>query len=334
MAGLKKQSLFTRLASYSQNPRKQSLENFTTEVLVYLFNNDQVFKDIFVLHIIRDKRLQQIFKKASAESQQAIKNGIVDIILSLGHRRVLIEVKIGAAETWTKIYGKGWVSQVWKYLNSKEGDVAYLTTKAVEAPKLKNAKPKRYLGHFYFEDLYDSLAKAKARLTEAGLLFLEFMKENDMKPPEPFTKNELEGAASAFAITKKCEDYLNEIGAKVEPGFQKIFKTRMGFKKAHFNLTEGYASIGTKNKLRRHQKWVGVSIWPENDGLRYGIWVTVPTSDIRNLNQLLKNWQKGPEKGTSYLFTSRPLNSREKIGDCVKWVLGKLQELNRALNKD
>ena len=131
------ETLFSRLASYSQNPAKKSLENFTTEVLAYLINSDPTFRRIFIRHIIRDKRKLRSFKCVSAQPQQSFGNGIVDLVLSSGKRTVLVEVKIGASETETKIYGQGWVPQVEKYLSYREGPVAYLTTKAVSAPDVK-----------------------------------------------------------------------------------------------------------------------------------------------------------------------------------------------------
>ena len=97
------ESLFARLASYSQNPSKRSIENFLTEVLAYLINNDRVFRRVFVRHIIPDRRMQRGFAHASALPQQTIGRGIVDLVLTGTRDRVLVEVKIGARETQTKI---------------------------------------------------------------------------------------------------------------------------------------------------------------------------------------------------------------------------------------
>jgi hypothetical protein len=135
--------------------------------------------------------------------------------MSSEHSRIVVEVKILDAETETKIYGKGWVPQVQKYLDFKDGSVAYLTTKAVSTPdvKPKDAKSKRFLGHRYFEDLYDRLAKVK--LTDIGEMFKQFMEENGMKRPDPFTQKELDNATRAFSFAKKCEAFLNEINMAI-----------------------------------------------------------------------------------------------------------------------
>jgi len=326
------ETLFTRLASYSQNPAKQSLENFTTEVLVHLINNDKVFKRIFIRHIIRDGRIQRRFKRASAESQQFFGNGIVDIVLFSCDRRILVEVKMAAAETETKIYGKGWEKQVQKYLDFKAGSVAYLTTKAIGAPVLRpgSAKSKRFLGHCYFEDLYDQLLKAKSKLSDCGRLFLEFMEENNMKSLEPFNQQELDKAQNAFRFAKKCENFLNDIRSEVEPVFRKIFHSRTRFTGGHFSPTYESAYIYAKGRLSNNKtvKWIGICIWPANGKLFYGVNVRVLRTGIKNLNRHLK-WTE--EDG--YLFHSHPVRPHGKSGRYFNPTLRDLKKLKRALNQ-
>jgi len=324
-----KKTLFTRLASYSQNPSKQSLENFTTEVLVHLINNDRVFSRIFIRHIIRDGRILRRFKRASADSQKRFRNGIVDFVLNSGESRILVEVKITAAETETKIYGKGWVPQVQKYLDYSAGPVAYLTTKAVGAPYLRS-QTKRFLGQCYFEDFYDQLVKTKNHLTDCGRLLLEFMEENDMKPLDPFTKQDLLNPGNAFSFAKKCESYLNDIVSKVEPEFRRIFRRRTGFATVCFSTATECAYISMKKNLPRYEevKWAGISIWPENDQLVCGVILRVPQSDTKTLNRQLK-WTEGD----GFLYKPHPLKPHMRPGRFVKPIINDLKRLNRALKQ-
>ena len=228
------ETLLTRLASYSQNPLKKTLENFTTELLACLINNDKEFSNKFINHIIRDGRMRRRFKGASALSQQSFGIGIVDLVLSSRGNRVLVEVKIAAKETETKVYGKGRVPQIQKYLDFNEGHVAYLTTKAVGEPE-SNRRRKKFLGHFYFEDLYDTLGTTK--LKAVGKLFRQFMEENGMKPPGPFTRKELDNAEQAFDFAKKCEAFLDDLKAKLEPEFRPLFQTRAWFTRGRFRYS-------------------------------------------------------------------------------------------------
>jgi hypothetical protein len=305
------------------------LENFTTEVLVHLINKDKVFRRIFISHIIRDGRILRRFKRATAESQQSFGNGIVDIVLTSGESRVLVEVKITAGETETKIYGKGWVSQVQKYLDFKAGRVAYLTTKVVGTPIL-GVESKRFLGQTYFEDLYDHLVEAKTKLSDCGRLFLEFMKEKDMKSLEPFTKQDLRKPENAFSFAKKCEELLNEIRSEVEPEFRRIFRSRARFTSGHFSPTYESAYIYTKGKLSGHKKlkWLGISIWPDNESLAYGVMVTVLKTDVKKLSRHLK-WTE--EDGS--LFNPRYVKPNMRAGRFIKPILADLKKLNRALKQ-
>src|SRR5262249_58794823 len=136
---------------YSQNPNKKSIENFTTEVMAYLITSDPAFRRTFMRFVISDRRVLPAFSAATAQPQQGFNHGIVDLVVSGQHRRILIEVKIAAAETLTKIRGKGWVPQVRKYLAYREGEVVYLTSRTVPSPKVSSC---RFLGHFFFDELH------------------------------------------------------------------------------------------------------------------------------------------------------------------------------------
>jgi hypothetical protein len=326
------ETLFTRLASYSQNPTKQSLENFTTEVVAYLVNNDKVFRRIFVQLIVKDRRSQRAYKKATAKSQQGFGNGIVDIVLTAtSTNKILVEVKLTAKETETKIYGKGWVSQIQKYLNLKIGRVAYLTTKSVESPNLES-NTNKFLGQFYFEDFYDKLNKARKKLTDCGQLFLEFMEENKMKPLAHFTRKELNGAENAFCFAKKCEAFLNELKPKIEPEFRKLFRSRTQFTSGHFSPTYESAYFWAKGKLSGYKKvrWIGIYIWLEEGKLIYTVYVKVLQNDIEKLNRHLQ-WEKVEDN--SGLFNPHLIKPNTKVESCFKSILKDLKNLNRELTK-
>ena len=318
------ETLLTRLASYSQNPAKKSLENFTTEVLAYLINYDKAFRRSFIRTIVPDGRMRRRFKCASALSQQSFGNGIVDLVLSSGGSRLLVEVKIAAQETETKIYGKGRVPQVQKYLDFKEGCVAYLTTRAVSAPDV-NSKREKFLGHFFFEDLYDRLVRAK--LTDIGELFRQFMKENGMKSPEPFTQQELANARRAFGFAKKCEAFLNEIKSELEPEFRRVFQTRARFTGGHFSPYYGSACM-TSGKLARWKVIRSLEIYlaPDNGCLIHGVDVGVLRKDIKRLYRHLK-W---PEEG-SHLYSFHAVKPNTRGRKCAGPILRDLKQLKRAM---
>jgi hypothetical protein len=247
----------------------------------------------------------------------------VDLVLSSGNRKVLVEVKIAGSETETKIYRRGWVPQVKKYLSYKVGPVAYLTTKAASAPDVNS---KQFLGHFFFEDLYENLTNAK--LTLPGMLFREFMEENGMKPLEPFTQRELGNAKQAFDFARKCEFILDEIKSTVEPEFRKLFHTRTRFTGGHFSPCYGSAYVWTKNFTRGNLKTVGVYIEPEEGALYYGVWVRVLRNDTRKLNRVLA-W----EEKAGFLSSSHPIRPNTNTGNYIKRILKDLKHLQKTLQR-
>lgn len=315
--------LFSRLASYSQNPDKRSIENFTTEVLSYLINNDRVFRRVFVNHIIRDGRTRRRFKSVSAMTQQSFGNGIVDLVLSSGPRKILIEVKIQAPETLTKIYGRGWVSQVRKYLSYKEGPVAYLTTRKSATPDVSS---RQFVGHFHFEDLHGKLAGKN--LTLPGKLFMEFMGDNGMTALEPFSGKDLSVARKAFSFAKKCEAMLDEIVTAVEPEFRRRFRTRTRFTGGHFSPTYGSAYVWTKKFQWGDVKRIFIYIQPWDGKLHYGVDVRVQRQDTKKLNRHL-----GWEVTENAVYTCHLVRQGSESRVLAARVLRDLKKLRTALNR-
>ena len=319
------ETLFTRLASYSQNPAKKSIENFTTEVLAYLIKFDRAFRRTFVRHVIPDGRIQRRFRSASAQPQQSFGNGIVDLVLSSGDRKVLVEVKIQAAETVTKVYGRGWVSQVKKYLSYRDGHVVYLTTRSVSSPDVNS---RYFLGHFFFEDLHKRLLKVKAKLTAPGRLFVEFMEENEMKSLEPFTKSDLAIAEKAFLVAKKCEAILDEIVSAVEPQFRRWFRTRTRFTGGHFSPTYRSAYAWTKNFRRGNVQRVYIYLEPWDGELCYGVSARVLRTDMKKVNRHLGWIEDG-----GFLSSVHPVRPDSESRSYIERVLKDLRKLKGALNR-
>ncbi len=318
-------SLFSRLASYSQNPNKKSTENFTTEVLAYLINEDTAFRRSFLRLLIRDRRILRGFSRATAQSQQSFDRGIVDLVISGRHSRILVEVKIAATETLTKIRGKGLVPQVKKYLGYREGTVAYLTTRTVPSP---NVSSDRFLGHFFFDDLHRRLLKA--RLTRPGQFFKEFMEENGMESEEPFTKSDVRSADHAFRLAKKCVTAIDEVISDVEPRFRKRFHTRTGFTRGYFSPADGsvYAYTRKFNCGALGRIYISIFIQPDAGELAYGVSAKVTRTDMKRLNRFLK-WDE--EDGE--LYTWHLISGGVDSGDMISKVWADLKNFCTGLNR-
>ena len=315
------ESLFTRLAAYSQNPNKRSIENFLTEVLAHLINTDRVFRRVFVRHVIPDRRRQQGFSHASALPQQTIGRGIVDLLLTGRRSKVLVEVKIGAKETQTKIYGHGWVPQVRKYLSYRAGQVAFLTTRNVSNPDVKS---RFYLGHFLLEQLEGKLDRQ--RLSATGQLLLDFMEENDMKALKPFTKTDIRNAGQSFNFAKKCEAVLDEVVGCVEVEFRKIFRVRTGFTSGHFSPTYNSAYSYTRKFRYGLARRLYLFLDPWEGELGFGVSVIVSRKHMERVNRRLK-W----EVDRTELYSWHQVKSDIQPAALTKKALRDLRALRMAL---
>ena len=281
-----KESFLTRLASYSQNPTKLSIENFLTEVMAYVINTDRVFRHTFVGLVIPKRSMQRRFRNASALPQQTIGKGIVDLVLELADERLLVEVKVGARETETKIYGQGWVPQIRKYLSNGAGCVAYLTTRNVPSPDVKS---KFFLGHFLIESLYGRLDRK--RLSPLGQLLLDFMEENDMKALEPFSKTDLSNAVHAFSFARKCEEILDEVAKDVGPEINKIFKKKSRLTSGHFSPTYESAYCSTRKFKYGVATRIYLSLDPSDGELGFCVSARISRKHMHSVNRHLK-WEQ------------------------------------------
>lgn len=310
------QTIFTKLVSYSQNPNKESFENFVTEIINHLINHDKRFRESFLKIILKNNRkLFKRFKNCESETQKHYGNGIVDLVLNADNERMLIEVKTGSNETKTLIWGKGRQSQIKKYLSYNDGNVAYLTTNNISDPNIGSNK--RYLGHFYFEDLYLSLNKRK--LCEIGEEFKKFMEENNMMPPKPFTKKEVKHATLAFDFAWKCEEILDEVQKGIIPFFKKELHTSTDFTRVKFS--NEYITYFYPKRFNKHpcnKLWFRIFVDKDNK-LYFGTEIKGNDEDMRKLNKKLR-WRHTDSGG---LYSSYEIKGNEDIIKKMKSLLKK-----------
>lgn len=127
----------------------------------------------------------------------------MDLVLTAESRVHLVEIKISASETRSGRWGQIGKPQVQRYLDLKKGHVTYLTTKDSLAPETNHQGRKFIMvKHAFLEDLYQELRAA--RVSPLANQFLDFMKENNMADPEPFSRRELKRADESMRLVKKC----------------------------------------------------------------------------------------------------------------------------------
>lgn len=319
-------TLFTRLVSYSQNPEKQSFENFVTEILGFLINQDNRFRQSFLKLLLKIKTQYNKFQKCTCETQQPFDHCIVDLVLlNNSGKKILVEIKTTSKETYAFQKGRGWRPQIKRYLSLKEGDVAYLTTRDIPDPDINSSG--MYLGHYYFEDLYKSLKKRE--LCEIGEQFKEFMEENNMTPPKPFSKKEVKNAKLAFEFAQKCVSTLNEVREGIEPFFKKEFGTRATFTSAYFRPVYNDAYFCPKKFKRPPIKdmMFGIDVW-DDGSLTFGTWVKGPNDYLKDLNKSLR-WER---YRSGWLYTKNKIKGNENVvSKMVKVYKKEIIKLKKAI---
>jgi len=261
-------NLFSRLAAYSQNPKKLSIENYCTELLAHCFNNDLVFRRRFLDVVFADWRMARPFRRANASTQESLGHDCrVDLVLRAGSRMHLIEVKIASGETLSGRWGQVGKPQVQRYLDLRKGHVTFLTTSASLPPDTDHRGRKyRMVKHALFEELYEAIGES--RVSELTELFLEFMEENGMAGPQPFERRELRRAAEAFDIYKKCQGTLAIVRAEVNERFRANLRTRANLTRPAFKGGPDWSYMDSylAKFHKRAVRWVGLILQADENG--------------------------------------------------------------------
>ena len=327
-------NLFSRLAGYSQNPEKLSIENFCTELLAYFFNKDFVFRRRFLRVIFDDGRMARPFKNAEAVTQEPLGHDCrVDLVLSAGSHRHLVEVKIAASETVSGRWGQRGKPQVQRYLDLGLGHVTFLTTSASLPPDTDHRGRKfRMVTHALFEEFHKALAAAPvSSLTKA---FIEFMEENGMAEPPPFERKELKRAEAALDLYKKCKNTLALVRTEANSAFRKNLKTwsnltRPAFKSGpDWGYIDSYLADYRKNAV----KWVGITLSAEENGIEFAVymWGTLDPS-IRRIRKYL-GWETWGDEHWCRSAIRLHGNSND-IQRMVRHAVTASRDLGRAIKK-
>lgn len=271
-------NLLSRLCLYSFNKQKLSQENFLTEVMAYLFEEDGVFRKVFLKTIIKDGGRRRRFYSATAATQVPFPRCFVDLVLYPAKGKpILVEVKIKATETQTSIYGSGHVPQIKKYIKLGRGHVAYLAS--IQAPDADVRAQDRFLGRSYIEKLHQKLEQTENfnKLSSMGRQFVGFLKEQGMAYGKPFTKNELKISKEAFTFAAKAQEHLAEVVSEHQGGFRRALKLKAKaiFSRATFNANNGSAYT----YLKGFRKWpfvsAGFGIEPGECETSFTVWFCV-----------------------------------------------------------
>jgi len=325
-------NLFSRLSGYSQNPKKRSIENFTTELLAYFFNHDLIFRRRFLRVVFSDHRMARAFKSANATTQEALGPDCrVDLVLRSGPRIHLVEVKIEASETQSGRWGQTGKPQIQRYIDLKRGHVTYLTTSDSLAPEVDQRGRRRFrlVKHALFEELYEELVDA--RLSYWTKMFVEFMEENGMAGPRPFNKQELRRAKSAVDIIENCRSTLEIVRTEANTRFRQNLRTRSNLTRPTFvnDWVQCYLAKFSKGPIR----WVGLSLTADEMGLRFSVWVWGKRDQSFNKIRDHLGWETWDDDDRWCCNSIRLRGDRDEIPRMVDHTVKASRKLGQAIRR-
>lgn len=327
-------NLFSRLAGYSQNPQKLSIENFCTEMLAHLFNHDPIFRRRFLEVIFSNRRMMRRFRRAQATTQETLGTGCrVDLVLRAGALVHLVEIKISAGETLSGRWGQMGKPQIQRYIDLGLCHVTYLTTSDSLAPDIDYRGRKfRMVKHALFEELHEALDETRA--TELTKMFLEFMEEHGMSPPRHFDRKDLRRAEQAFDFYKRCRATLSIVKTEINDRFRRNLKTRANLTRPVFKSGPDWAYVSScLDRYRRGAVWsVGIVLEPEGGTLYFAVylWGNLDPS-IPKIRQHI-GWKKwGDDRGC--FSPIRLLGNRNDIPRMVDHAISASRALGRAIRR-
>lgn len=326
--------LLSRLARYSLQPNRRSIENFTTEILAHLFNEDPSFRKRFLRVAIPDRRLARAFAAGRARTQVVFPRCIADIVLDGRRgRQHLIEVKIAARESLGEDDAGRVRSQIDRYLDLRRGHVTFLTTRFTRDHQADLRGRTHRVHHALFEHLHAAIKPA--RRGEMGKAFVEFMEEQGMAPTEPLTRAELRLGEAAAAVHRKCIDLLAQLRQEIEPEFRQNLRCRGFLASPRLKHGPDWAFydcclLGLRN--RGPVRTAGFGLAPDADGTWFSVYVWgIRTAELARLGKDLGWEDMGDGKGFESYFKLR--GTPGDIHRMRTTVRQKSRRLGRAIAK-
>lgn len=294
------QSFLSRLAAYSLQPNRRSIENFTTEILAHLYNEDAAFRRGFVPLLAADKRQVRGLLRGRAETQVQFPRCIADIVLTGENgRRHFVEVKVDAQEMAEMEEGEVTKSQIDRYLDLGAGNVTFLTTRYTAGHRAETRGRRHRVHHALFEQLYSRIHKV--RMSEIGSAFVRYMEEQGMAPSKPLTRQELRRSEASAVVHSKCLDLLVQFKQEVEQEFLDGLRTRGHLRTPIFSYGPDWAVYDCYVRGFRNRgpvRTAGFLLAPERDGMYFSVYVWgTRTHALKRLGRDLGWVEMGEGKG-------------------------------------
>jgi len=212
--------LFVRLATYRPSKEKSSIENFLTELVAHLLEQEHVIRHGFVYTILNlqdpsvDRDYHEVHTQVATRSRVDRLKGL-RLDLTFGRRespKLICENKVDS------ILALDQLQNYLCYADEKAAMVAVVTKQF--QPVAAQCRHPRFLGQFYWSDFAETWSRIPGVTNEYLLKgVLELMRRQGMGPQEPIVAGELDAHPRWVALQNKmrrlAEDVQNRLDRDV-----------------------------------------------------------------------------------------------------------------------
>jgi len=213
-------NLFVRLAKFRGRPERSSVENFFTELVAELLRQEKPILNVTLETLLKGSAALPPAEHVGVRTQvrtcsrrPALSGLVLDLVLECPTLNVIIENKVDSPLT------KGQLEQ---YLDYAEeiGPSKVAVISRDRCPEADNCDHKLFLHGFFWSDLADLWCASRESVSNQYLLkgVLEFMKEQNMGPVEPFEQEELRAPALWSSFSRKTHALISRLSRRLEPG--------------------------------------------------------------------------------------------------------------------
>ena len=286
------------LRLYRTNMSKTPLEDFTTEILVYILNTNQILKYSFISDFLQIKGSN--FTITSQETylfgQEEGRYCKIDIVIKNENSICFLENKVHSKE------GSGQLEMYSKLLDSLN---TYEYTYLKYCTKFYDNKI--ITGHNFQQYRWFDVANflRKWQYEEMINEFLNFLESNNMGNSTQFTIQDVLAMENLNPLLIKMDSYLD----KIKPQFSRIF--------------DGFKNLNNMNQIKTHSRYVfykdnvigdnyselGVGFeWKTVPRLLVWIWLDDKNSNLKQFRNMSVNTSDFYHDGRNYLESSKQLS--------------------------
>ncbi len=261
-------NLFIELEKYKPGRKITPLENFTTTGLMICLKENNNFAKRFVNLITQESKENEKYRSPfKIYNQYKIKTSKIDlIIVDSRNKKIIIEIKTGSR--LNKYEDElGSYDQIEKYCRLNNGEVILLTDFYQD---IENENSKRYIGQYFWYQVYDLLENYNNFLL---IDFKNFLEVKGMGSNDGFTKNLIKGSSNFFDLKNVMEATLkrlfNELISKDQLKSYKLEK-RNGI---HFPDWKAYEFTieQRKKNWKTLQAHIGIGIFPNKTDIIFSV---------------------------------------------------------------